>query len=104
MTYQSHLNKLANSKLLKSDLKIIQNKQDEHAPGFTFPKEMKSIKGEILFYRPSDNKQDFKSKISLNEDYEVLFPTEQMRKGTWRVKVNWEGDNKPFYKEVNIQI
>lgn len=103
LQYQSHLDKLSNATRLKVDLKIVQEKEDNQIR-FSFPKELSEVKGDILFYRPSDNSKDFQSKILVNENHEFIVPTNQMLSGGWKVKVNWKGDEIPFYKEVNIRI
>lgn len=103
LQYQSHLDKVANTSTLEKDLGIFQN-QDERYLRFAFPKEVKDVKGDILFYRPSDSSKDFNAKIEINEHNELRIPTEEMQSGIWKVKVNWEGDNTPFYKEATIQI
>lgn len=103
LQYQSHLDKLANTSALENDLGIFQN-QDERYLRFAFPKEVKDVKGDILFYRPSDSSKDFNTTIKINEHNELRIPTGEMQSGIWKVKVNWEGDNTPFYKEATIQI
>ena len=103
LQYQSHLDRIKNANALKSDLKIVQHKE-ENLVRFSFPKELVEVKGDILFYRPSDNKQDFKTKIQLDNNQEFIFPTTTLQKGGWKIKVDWEGDKTPFYKEVAIQI
>lgn len=103
LQYQAHLDRLNNSKLLKADLKILEEQEGEHIR-FVFPDELEKIDGEILFYRASDHNQDLKAKIRLNEKNEFVFPTKELQKGVWKVKVNWKGDQIPFYKETSIHI
>lgn len=103
LQYQSHLDKVANTSALEKDLGIFQN-HDERYLRFAFPKEVKDVKGDILFYRPSDSSKDFNTRIEINEHHELRIPTGEMQSGIWKVKVNWEGDNTPFYKEATIQI
>lgn len=103
LQYQSHLDRLNNSARLKKDLDIFQNKEG-HYLRFVFPKELTSVKGDILFYRPSDHSKDFNQAIELDEAYELRVPTSALLKGVWKIKVNWEGDEIPFYKEASIEI
>ena len=102
LEYQSHLNRVSNAKKLDVDLKI--TKEDGPFVSFSFPKEVKNIEGKILFYRSSDKGQDVRIGIKVDENNNFVFPTAKLKKGGWRVKVDWEGDNIPFYKEVNISI
>ncbi len=103
LQYQSHLDRLSNSARLKTDLAIFQNKEGNYLR-FVFPKELTSINGDILFYRPSDNSKDFNQAIELDEAHEFRIPTSALLKGAWKIKINWEGDETLFYKEASIQI
>ena len=102
LEYQSHLDRISNAKKLPVDLKI--TKEAEQYIRFSFPKDLKTIKGTVLFYRPSDKKQDVSLGIKVNQENDFVFPISKLQKGGWRVKVDWEGDDVPFYKEVNLTI
>lgn len=103
LQYQLHLDKLKNSSTLKNDLGIFQNKEEKYLR-FAFPKELAEIKGDILFYRPSDNSKDFDTKIKIDSAHELRISTATLQSGIWKVKVNWEGNEIPYYKEATIQI
>jgi nitrogen fixation protein FixH len=103
LQYQSHLDKLKNSSTLKKDLGIFQNKEEKYLR-FSFPKELADIKGDILFYRPSDSSKDFNTEIKINDEHELRIPTSELQSGVWKIKVNWEGDKRSYYKEATIQI
>ena len=56
------------------------------------------------FFCPSDSKQDFKVKIQPNaENRQVVF-TQGLKAGLWKIKVDWKGDGKAYYKEEVIVI
>ncbi|MFK8006298.1 MAG: FixH family protein [Saprospiraceae bacterium] len=103
LQYQNHLNKISNSQHLKTNLNIQKNGMENRIE-FSFPKEIKNVTGEILFYRPSDNSQDKTANIQLDQNHIFHFSTIHLQKGNWKVKVDWIGDGTAFYKEVNIQI
>ena len=103
LQYQFHLDKLNNTSALKNDLGIFQNKEEKYLR-FSFPKELTDVKGDILLYRPSDSSKDFNTEIKINAEYELRIPTSEMQSGLWKVKVNWEGDKTPYYKEATIKI
>ncbi|MEM6963298.1 MAG: FixH family protein [Bacteroidota bacterium] len=103
LQYQAHLDRLNNTKLLKADLEILAEEKAKRIR-FVFPAELEKIDGEILFYRASDRHQDLKADINLNDGREFIFPTKTLQKGIWKVKVNWRGDQIPFYKETSIRI
>lgn len=61
-----------------------------------------TITGEILFYRPSDSKKDFKLPLSLMERIQFV-PVQGLEKGLWRVQLNWILDNKEnYYSETSF--
>ncbi len=70
----------------------------------TFPESIKNekIAGEIFFYRPSDAKKDFKLPLSLTEGNQVI-PVHGLEKGFWRIKLNWDLNNKEnYYSETSF--
>lgn len=101
LQYQSHMDKISNAKALKTDLII---KQNEESVSFLFPKDLEVPKGEILFYRPSDNSKDLKIKIDPDLDKNIVINTDEFLPGLWRVKVDWQAGGKAFYKEQIITI
>jgi nitrogen fixation protein FixH len=94
---------MKNTSTLKNDLGIFQNKEEKYLR-FSFPKELAEVKGDILFYRPSDSAKDFNTEIKIDATHELRISTSTLQSGIWKIKVNWEGDNTPFYKEATIQI
>ncbi len=99
LAYQQHYVKLVNSKSLLEDVKIVRS---EEAVRLTFPQEVGVIQGEIIFFCPSDSQQDFKLPIELDADKKQVVPIKQIKKGLWKVKVDWQADGKPYYKEETI--
>ena len=103
LQYQSHLDKLNNTNNLKNDLKIFQNREEGYLR-FSFPPELKTVGGTVLLYRPSDHAKDFETEIGVDEVHEMRIATKELQAGIWKIKVNWEGDETPFYKEISIKI
>lgn len=70
-----------------------------------FPESLQSnqITGEILFYRPSDSELDIKIPISLINQKQVI-PVSSLKKGFWRIKLNWSYKDKNYYKESVINL
>jgi hypothetical protein len=101
LKYQSHLDKVNNSLSLASDLQIVPDK-DTRLVRLTFPKQFVKIEGEILFYRPNDKSKDFSVKILPDSNWQVLIPTGNLVPGNWKLKVDWQGDGKAFYKEQTL--
>lgn len=59
------------------------------------------VTGQVTFYRPSDKSIDYSIDITANN---LLIPTSEMKKGKWRVKVDWIANSKTYYKEQIIYI
>lgn len=99
--YQQQIDKESRSQNLKENVKM-----DWTGNMFeiSFPEEYdnQSITGEILFYRPSDSKKDFKLPLSLTNRNQVI-PVSELQKGLWRVQLNWRLNNKDnYYSETSF--
>lgn len=99
--YQQQIDKESRSQNLKENVKM-----DWTGNMFeiSFPEEYdnQSITGEILFYRPSDSKKDFKLPLSLTNRNQVI-PVSGLQKGFWRVQLNWRLNNKDnYYSETSF--
>ena len=70
-----------------------------------FPESIQSnqVSGEILFYRPSDSELDIKIPISLSNQKQII-PVSSLKKGFWRIKLNWSYKDKNYYKESVINL
>lgn len=62
------------------------------------------VNGEVLFFRPSDESQDKKYKLSLSDDNIQTFSTKSMQSGLWKVKISWKQGEKEFYQEKTLVI
>ncbi|MCS7052581.1 MAG: FixH family protein [Ignavibacterium sp.] len=71
----------------------------------SFPETLKSnlVNGEILFYRPSDSNLDITIPIKL-ENQKQIIPVSTLKKGFWRIKINWNYNNNNYYKESIITL
>lgn len=71
----------------------------------SFPEIFKSnlVNGEILFYRPSDSNLDVTIPIKL-ENQKQIIPVSTLKKGFWRIKINWNYNNNNYYKESIITL
>jgi hypothetical protein len=103
LKYQSHIDKLANSKALANDL-VIRQQSEAKVVQFLFPPEFAKVEGKILFYRADDGTRDFLVKIQPSPQGLVEVPTRNLAAGRWTIKVNWSGDGKAFYKEETLVL
>ena len=97
INYQQHYVRLVNSQALAEDVSIRLLSKEKQVQ-LQFPN-LKNIKGDIHFFSPSFSQGDFKTKIQLNADNQQIIKINQLKRGLWRVKVNWESEEKAFYKE-----
>lgn len=70
-----------------------------------FPEQFKGkkISGSIYFFRPSDETMD--KTIPLSADtLQLNIPTNQLKKGLYKMQINWEANKEEYYNEGIIQI
>lgn len=103
LAYQSHMDKLANANALLTDLQIVEDAGSGNLL-FTFPKDVQAVGGEIWLYRPSNTAQDIRIPIKTDQSNMMTIPTQDLMTGRWRVKVEWQGSGKEFYKEQEVYI
>ena len=103
LVYQDEIDKQSRTKSLDEQVQI---KFDGKTISILFPNEYltQNKSGEIYFYRPSDQKMDFKIPLQLSETGRQIIPTQNIGKGFWRVKLNWEMDGNLYYNESAIVI
>ncbi len=103
LAYQQHYNKLVNARSLDRDLSIIEMPQ-RSSVSLIFPEGLEDISGEIQFFCPSDSALDFFLPVEVGADHRQHIPVGHLRKGLWKVKVNWQSGATPFYKETAIVL
>lgn len=103
LVYQDEIDKQSRTKSLNEEVKINFNGE---TISILFPSDYvsKNMTGEIYFYRPSDQKMDFKIPLQLNETGSQNIPTQNIEKGMWRLKLNWEMNENEYYNEKAIII
>jgi nitrogen fixation protein FixH len=95
--------------LLKKTNGLTENAKIEIAEGginITFPEasDMKSIKGFVNFYRPSDSKKDFTIPVTLDENGMMKIGNDKLTKGLWKVRLSWESSGEKYFTEQTIII
>lgn len=88
------------SNALKTKLKI-----EKTAEGFQiiFPADIdyKKINGTISLYRPSNQKLDFETKISLSSPI-MLIPKHKLVSGLWEISINWKVDELTYLNKETV--
>lgn len=60
--------------------------------------------GSIRFIHPSDKSKDSKMDINSGAGNQVEFPTDNFRKGHWKVSLEWKSNGKSYMFDKNIII
>ncbi|MEL7118737.1 MAG: FixH family protein [Bacteroidota bacterium] len=102
LAYQQQYEKLVNAQELKEPITIEKDKESGLV-NLSFPEDLKEINGNIHFFCPSDNKQDFIIPLQLHNHNQKV-PTDGLKKGLWKVKVDFTAGTKGFFKESAIVI
>ncbi|MBN1407105.1 MAG: FixH family protein [Calditrichaceae bacterium] len=105
IAYQDQIERIERSRKLNQQISLnhdIQNKIVE----LQFPSEIDphSISGNILFFRPSDAKQDQIHPIRLNNENIQIINVKHLTKGMWRLKIFWQLNREEYYDEKILTI
>lgn len=101
--YQQQIDKMNNSAALPEKLQI-EFSQENKTARFSFPKSMTEVNGEILFYRPSDSKQDLKIIVQPDAENRQAVSFAGLQKGLWRVQVDWNTGGTGYFDEKTLLI
>ncbi len=102
--YEEFRSKRQNSTELSTPVTIKLN-NDQNTMEFSFPKDMKEVKGKLLFFRPSNKYMDKTYDLKLDGNSKMILPLDAtIPSGLWRIKIDWESQGKYFYKEESIVI
>ena len=61
------------------------------------------VKGKIVFYAPADAKFDTGFELLLQNNT-MIIPREKLHSVNYKVKINWEAENKKYYQETNLNL
>ncbi|MBN9283881.1 MULTISPECIES: FixH family protein [Flavobacterium] len=104
MIFQQQLDKEQNAAGLADKLSV---NVEQEGIVVTFPKSFNSanIKGKVSLYRPSNQKLDFETPISLSSS-NLLIPKTNLVDGRWDITIDWEYDGKAYLNKqvVNVNL
>lgn len=103
LEYQKQLGKIRPT---AADSPVISHDENTHMLTLSFPKERSASidSGSILFFRPSDAKLDFQVNMSLDSNNQQQIDDKRLRKGFWRLKIDWFSEGKNYYFEDVLLI
>lgn len=100
---QDVLNKEENAAHLQQKVTI---EDTEEGILITFPADFnpKEIKGKVSLYRPSDQKLDNESQISLSTSNHLLIPKSDLAGGRWDIIVDWQYQGKTYFNKEMLNL
>lgn len=103
ISYQERIDKISRTKKLVDDISFLfdgSNLKLKYPDAFS----PVSIKGNVLFYRPSDLKEDIKLDVMPDTAGVQAIDVSGLKKGMWKVQVDWMVNNTSYYSESIINI
>ena len=102
INYQPTIVATNNAADLKDEFKYIQTGE---LYVIKFPEEVKSVnKGNVHFYRPSDDDLDKHYDLTLSSNGEMAVPLDNLKKGYYTIKISWSFDGKDYFVEEEINV
>jgi hypothetical protein len=101
LKFQQQIDKVNNTNNLKEKIEL---KYDGKRVIVKFPESYIPGKpsGELLFYRPSDNKKDFKIPLSIDSAGVQVVPFSSLDKGYWKVQLHWSMKSAEYFNELSF--
>lgn len=93
---------IKNSRSLELPLTIQYRPANENIT-LTFPESTPDIQGTVLLYYIADRKQDKLLTLPAGSQ-EFIIPTEDLRAGRWKVKVDWNSQGERYFDEKGILV
>lgn len=105
IAYQDQIEKIRNTQKLP-EKPAIRYRNVDNIVEITFPTAFlsKKIRGEVVFFRPSNAGMDKKYEIKLDESGKQYINVASLINGNWKVKISWNDLNLDYYDEKDIFI
>jgi len=103
ISYQQHIEKVQKNDALTEKIKF---ELSEPSLKLTFPNlaTFQEYTGEIHFYSPVAEKRDMTLKIKLDKEYIQIIDLENLEKGRYQVKIDWNVSGTGYYQEEEIAV
>ncbi|MDP8208544.1 MAG: FixH family protein [Candidatus Electryonea clarkiae] len=103
LEYQVKKDMMERSQLPENTVTIKYSSR-ERKIDFIFPEgiDPAEVKGTIKFFRPSQARLDREFNIQLDPSGLQSISTTNLRKGYWRIQINWNTDSQDFYIEKTV--
>ncbi len=103
--FEEHLNQVKAANALSQPVTVAVNYSAAQVQ-ITLPAEFgnQSVKGTVLFFRPSEKDKDFSIALKPDSNLRQNFPLEKLAKGNWWIKLQWKANGKDYYYEEEVVI
>ncbi len=103
LEYQKQIDRFANANSLSSKITINETGGELI---IAYPNELKGkvLKGQVIFFRPSDEKADFTDSINFDTAMIQRISVKKMVSGKYIAKFFWKMDGKEFAHESNVRV
>ncbi len=103
LEYQKQIDRFAKANALSSQIII---SEDPQGMVITYPPELKGrdVKGEVVFFRPSDENADFHDSIKFDTTMIQRVPAGKFIKGKYVAKFYWKMDGKEYAHENTFRV
>ncbi|MBC7892850.1 MAG: FixH family protein [Sphingobacteriaceae bacterium] len=99
--YQRQVDRIRNAKPFHS-INVMNYSPDAQRLTIALPTAVS--RGEVLLYRPSDERQDFRVVMPKAANSVVNIPTDHLTAGRWRVEATWFDGNREYFLEEELMI
>lgn len=100
--YQQHYDKVKNMADLNENVRTSLD-NNAHTLSIIFP-DGDNKHGDILLYNPLSKHLDKKITFDIQGDSIYYIPTEGLKTGRWKIKMDWQQNNKNYYFEKEIVL
>ena len=103
LKYQEQLNKMQRASGLGDTISWTVN---SHQVLLNFPKAVagKTVKADILFYKPDNSLRDFNISCHPDSTGSCLIASEKFHHGVYKMDIDWSAGNQTYYTEGVINI
>lgn len=103
LEYQKQIDRFANANALAGKIRI---SEESNSLIISYPGELKgkNVKGQVIFFRPSDENADFNDSIRFDTSMIQRIEVDKMMKGKYIAKFFWLMDGKEFAHETTVRL
>jgi len=103
LEYQKQIDRFAKTNALSGKIVI---SEDKLGLVITYPYDLKGkdVKGEVVFFRPSDENADFHDSIRFDTAMIQRIPVEKFIKGKYVAKFFWKMDGNEYANESSFRV